>query len=75
MGSAAGVMQILFMMEDQYGLTIDVIQSRLCLVFDTSHLVMCPMGRHFCFRIKIRVDRKLQPKWAIIINTRLAVLC
>ncbi|MCD8013517.1 MAG: transcriptional regulator [Lachnospiraceae bacterium] len=38
MGSAAGVMQILFMMEDQYGLTIDVIQSKLCLVFNT-HLM------------------------------------
>ncbi|MCD8019491.1 MAG: helix-turn-helix domain-containing protein [Clostridiales bacterium] len=34
MGSAGGVMQILFMMEDEYGMSVYADRSRLRLVFD-----------------------------------------
>ncbi|MCD8131841.1 MAG: XRE family transcriptional regulator [Lachnospiraceae bacterium] len=38
MESAAGVIQILFMMEDLYGIQIDTIQSKLCLLIDPARM-------------------------------------
>ncbi|MCD7919359.1 MAG: helix-turn-helix domain-containing protein [Clostridiales bacterium] len=38
MDSAAGVIQILFMMEDLYGIRIDNIQSELCLLIDPARM-------------------------------------
>jgi len=38
MDSTAGVIQILFMMEDLYGIRIDNIQSELCLLIDPARM-------------------------------------
>ncbi len=38
MDSAAGVIQILFMMEDLYGIRIDNVQSKLCLIIDPARM-------------------------------------
>ncbi|MCC8104391.1 MAG: helix-turn-helix domain-containing protein [Clostridiales bacterium] len=38
MGSAGGVMQILFMMEDEYGMNVYADRSRLRLVFDKQQI-------------------------------------
>ncbi|MCD7922590.1 MAG: hypothetical protein LUG27_09235 [Clostridiales bacterium] len=36
--SAAGVMQIFFMMEDMYGIQIENVQSKLCLLIDPAQM-------------------------------------